>query len=70
MVMTALRLLSVVQLAAACVLLPTVAAAQYAPYPYSFAPGTTPYRAQPMYGEEPDDLATHPGVGAQRSCSP
>jgi hypothetical protein len=44
-VMTALRLLSVVQLAAACVLLPTVAAAQYAPYPYGFAPGTTPYRA-------------------------
>jgi hypothetical protein len=69
-VMTALRLLSVVQLAAACVLLPPVAAAQYAPYPYGFAPGTTPYRAQPIYGEEPDDLATHPGVGAQRSCSP
>jgi lipoprotein-anchoring transpeptidase ErfK/SrfK len=49
-------LLLVVQLAAACVLLPGVATAQYAPYPYGFAPGTMPYRAQPMYREDPDDL--------------
>jgi lipoprotein-anchoring transpeptidase ErfK/SrfK len=38
------------------VLLPTVVAAQYAPYPYGFSPGAAPYRAQPMYREDPDDL--------------
>jgi hypothetical protein len=64
--MTRPRLLSLVYLASACVLLPTVVAAQYAPYPYGFAPGTMPapgtfpYRAQPMYRENPDDLNYSP----------
>jgi lipoprotein-anchoring transpeptidase ErfK/SrfK len=47
---------SLLKLAGACVLLPTVVAAQYAPYPYGFSPGTSPYRAQPGYMEDPDDL--------------
>jgi hypothetical protein len=44
------------------VLLPTVVAAQYAPYPYGYgyAPGTIPYRAQPMYREDPDDFYYSP----------
>jgi hypothetical protein len=58
--MTAPRLLSLLHVAAACVLLPTVVTAQYASYPYGFAPGTTPYRAQPMYREDPDDLYYSP----------
>jgi lipoprotein-anchoring transpeptidase ErfK/SrfK len=60
--MTAQRLLSLLHVAAACVLLPTVVRAQYAPYPYGFAPGTTPYHAQPMYREDPDDLYYSPGA--------
>jgi lipoprotein-anchoring transpeptidase ErfK/SrfK len=58
--MTGPRLLSSVYVAAACVLLPTVVAAQYAPYPYGFAPGTMPYQAQPPYMEDPDDLYYSP----------
>jgi hypothetical protein len=54
--MTAPRLLTLLPMAAACVLVPTLATAQYAPYPYGFSPGTSPYRAQPMYGDDPDDL--------------
>jgi lipoprotein-anchoring transpeptidase ErfK/SrfK len=58
--MTGPRLLSSVCVATACVLLPTVLAAQYAPYPYGFAPGGTPYQAQPPYMEDPDDLYYSP----------
>jgi lipoprotein-anchoring transpeptidase ErfK/SrfK len=53
--MTGPRLLSRLYVAAACVLLPTLVAAQYAPYPYGFAPGAMPYQARPMYMEDEDD---------------
>src|SRR4051794_12913697 len=53
--MTGPRLLRFAYVAAMSVLLPTVVAAQYAPYPYGYAPGTLPYGAQPMYGQDPYD---------------
>lgn len=58
--MTGPRFLWLAYVAAMSALSPTVVAAQYAPYPYGYAPGTIPYRAQPMYREDPGDLYYSP----------
>jgi hypothetical protein len=52
--MTGPRLLSPLYVAALRAL-PSVVAAQYAPYPYGFAPGTMPYQARPRYMDDEDD---------------
>jgi len=63
--MTSPRRLSLLQLAVACVILPTAVTAQYAPYPYGYPLGAVPYRGQPMYGEEPDDSYYSPRTRAR-----